>query len=62
MREPFMNVSQRIAIAFALVMTIFASASIASEVLEAEVKAVYDSKLKELFLYFHQNPELSTME
>ena len=62
MREPFMNLSQRIAIAFALVMTIFASASIASEVLEAEVKAVYDSKLKELFLYFHQNPELSTME
>ena len=49
MREPFMNLSQRIAIAFALVMTIFASASIASEVLEAEVKAVYDSKLKELF-------------
>ena len=62
MREPFMNLSQRIAIAFALVMTVVAPASIASEVLEAEVKAVYDSKLKELFLYFHRNPELSTME
>ena len=38
------------------------TASLANEALEAEVKAVYDSKLKELFLYFHQNPELSTME
>ena len=26
------------------------------------VSQVYDAKLKELFLYFHQNPELSTME
>ena len=57
-----MNLSQRIAIAFALFMTVAAPASIANEALEAEVKAVYDSKLKELFLYFHQNPELSTME
>ena len=62
MREPFMNPLQRIAIALTLIMTVVAPASIASEALEAEVKAVYDSKLKELFLYFHQNPELSTME
>ena len=26
------------------------------------VSQVYDAKLKDLFLYFHQNPELSTME
>ena len=57
-----MNLSQRIAIAFTLFMTVVAPASLANEALEAEVKAVYDSKLKELFLYFHQNPELSTME
>ena len=57
-----MNLSQRIAIAFTLFMTVAAPASLANEALEAEVKAVYDSKLKELFLYFHQNPELSTME
>ena len=57
-----MNLSQRIAIAFTLFMTVVAPASLANESLEAEVKAVYDSKLKELFLYFHQNPELSTME
>ncbi len=30
--------------------------------LAEEVDAVYDAKLKDLFLYFHQNPELSTME
>jgi hippurate hydrolase len=26
------------------------------------VQSIYQSKLKDLFLYFHQNPELSTME
>lgn len=26
------------------------------------VNQIYDAKLKDLFLYFHQNPELSTME
>ena len=30
--------------------------------LAEEVDAVYDAKLKDLFLNFHQNPELSTME
>jgi len=30
--------------------------------LAEEVDAVYDAKLKDLFLYFHENPELSTME
>ena len=30
--------------------------------LAQEVQSIYQSKLKELFLYFHQNPELSTME
>ena len=57
-----MNLSQRIAIALTLVMTVIAPGLVASEALDAEVKAVYDNKLKELFLYFHQNPELSTME
>ena len=55
-----MNLSQRIVIAFTLFMTLVATASIASEALEEEVKAVYDNKLE--LLYFHQNPELSTME
>ncbi|MED5314520.1 MAG: amidohydrolase, partial [Pseudomonadota bacterium] len=57
-----MNLSQRIAIAFTLLIAVTAPVSLANEALEAEVKTVYDSKLKELFLYFHQNPELSTME
>ena len=57
-----MILSQRIAIALTLVMTVIAPGLVASEALDAEVKAVYDNKLKELFLYFHQNPELSTME
>ena len=57
-----MILSQRIAIALTLVMTVVAPGLVASEALDAEVKAVYDNKLKELFLYFHQNPELSTME
>ena len=30
--------------------------------LASEVEVIYDAKLKDLFLYFHQNPELSTME
>lgn len=34
----------------------------ASDSLSDDVRQVYDAKLKELFLYFHQNPELSTME
>ena len=38
MREPFMNLSQRIAIAFTLFMTVAAPASLANEALEAEVK------------------------
>ena len=57
-----MNLLQRVAIASTLLMTVAAPTSLANEALEAEVKVVYDSKLKELFLYFHQNPELSTME
>ena len=57
-----MNLLQRVAIACTFFMTVAAPTSLANEALEAEVRAVYDSKLKELFLYFHQNPELSTME
>ena len=57
-----MNPSRRIAIVLSLFITVIAPASLANEALDTEVKAVYDDKLKELFLYFHQNPELSTME
>ena len=51
---------------FILFLTVFLSviapATAVAGTLGDEVEAVYDSKLKELFLYFHQNPELSTME
>ena len=30
--------------------------------LAQEIESLYQAKLKDLFLYFHQNPELSTME
>ncbi len=33
-----------------------------AESVRDDVDALYQSKLKDLFLYFHQNPELSTME
>ena len=33
-----------------------------AESLGDDVDALYQSKLRDLFLYFHQNPELSTME
>ena len=41
-----MNLSQRIAIVLTLAITVIASASVANEPLDAEVKAVYDDKLK----------------
>ena len=34
----------------------------AADSLRDDVSALYDEKLKDLFLFFHQNPELSTME
>ena len=36
--------------------------TLAAAPLSDAVNQVYDAKLKDLFLYFHQNPELSTME
>ena len=30
--------------------------------LAQEIESLYQAKLKDLFLYFHQNPELSAME
>ncbi|MEL0161825.1 MAG: amidohydrolase, partial [Halieaceae bacterium] len=36
--------------------------SLMAESVRDDVDALYQSKLKDLFLYFHQNPELSTME
>ena len=38
------------------------SSAHAAAPLSDAVSQVYDAKLKDLFLYFHQNPELSTME
>ena len=35
---------------------------LAADSLRDDVSALYDEKLKDLFLFFHQNPELSTME
>jgi hippurate hydrolase len=36
--------------------------TVSADSLAQEVESIYQSKLKDLFLYFHQNPELSTME
>ena len=44
-----------------LALAIQGSAHAAAPLSDA-VSQVYDAKLKDLFLYFHQNPELSTME
>ena len=38
------------------------NAGLAADSLRDDVSALYDEKLKDLFLFFHQNPELSTME
>ena len=35
---------------------------LAADTLRDDVSALYDEKLRDLFLFFHQNPELSTME
>ncbi|MCH1611651.1 MAG: amidohydrolase [Luminiphilus sp.] len=35
---------------------------LAADSLRDDISALYDDKLKDLFLFFHQNPELSTME
>ena len=35
---------------------------LAADTLSDDVSALYDEKLRDLFLFFHQNPELSTME
>ena len=35
---------------------------LAADTLRDDVSTLYDEKLRDLFLFFHQNPELSTME
>ncbi len=48
--------------AWLVVFAILLPNSLLAESLRDDVDALYQSKLGELFLYFHQNPELSTME
>ncbi len=55
-----MNV-KRILLLSLLTLTMQGSAHAAAPLSDA-VSQVYSAKLKDLFLYFHQNPELSTME
>ena len=45
-----------------VVFAMLLSNTLLAESLREDVDALYQSKLKDLFLYFHQNPELSTME
>ncbi|MAC36578.1 MAG: peptidase M20 [Halieaceae bacterium] len=48
--------------AWLVVFAILLPSSLVAESLRDDVNALYQSKLEDLFLYFHQNPELSTME
>lgn len=55
-----MNVKRTLLLSL-LTLTMQGSAHAAAPLSDA-VSQVYSAKLKDLFLYFHQNPELSTME
>ena len=48
--------------AWLVIFAILLPNSLVAESLRDDVNALYQSKLEDLFLYFHQNPELSTME
>ena len=52
----------RVFILLCLLLTCGTQTTANADSLAQEVQSIYQSKLKELFLYFHQNPELSTME
>ena len=56
-----MNLFRHAVMTLTLLLTVQTSLA-AADSLRDEVSAVYSDKLKDLFLYFHQNPELSTME
>ena len=55
-----MNLKRKLLLSL-LALAMQGSAHAAAPLSDA-VSQVYDAKLKDLFLYFHQNPELSTME
>ena len=52
----------RVFILLCLLLTCGTPTTANADSLAQEVQSIYQSKLKDLFLYFHQNPELSTME
>ena len=52
----------RVFILLCLLLSSSIHTTVSADSLAQEVESIYQSKLKDLFLYFHQNPELSTME
>jgi len=52
----------RVFMLFCLLLSCGMQTTANADSLAQEVESIYQSKLKDLFLYFHQNPELSTME
>jgi len=52
----------RVFILLCLLLTCGTQTTANADSFAQEVQSIYQSKLKDLFLYFHQNPELSTME
>ena len=52
----------RVSLLLCLVLSCGMQTTAHADSLAQEVESIYQSKLKDLFLYFHQNPELSTME
>ena len=57
MKSAFFAAKLGLTAIFILVVSVAMAGSLAED-----ASAVYDAKLRDLFLYFHQNPELSTME
>ena len=62
MKERIMRVFALMLKAWPFVFAMLLPNSLMAESVRDDVDALYQSKLKDLFLYFHQNPELSTME
>ena len=55
----------RLALSLAVMLSVFAisqSAQAADEALKSDIDAYYESHLSDLFLWFHQNPELGFLE
>ena len=62
MKERIMRVFALMLKAWPFVFAMLLPNTLMAESVRDDVDALYQSKLKDLFLYFHQNPELSTME